>query len=75
MLKEVHVKLWRITKLGLGPEMGVAELRNKHARNNEHESKKRYPLVPVDFVQILAHALRFLSPDFYRPISNWFDIV
>ena len=30
MLKEVHVKLWRITKLGLGPEMGVAESRNEH---------------------------------------------
>ena len=48
MLEEVHVKLCQITKLELGPEIDVAELRN--TCNNEHESKKRYPLVPVDFV-------------------------
>ena len=40
----MHVKLCQITKLDLSPEIDVAELRN------EHESKKRYPLVPVDFV-------------------------
>ena len=28
MLKEVHVKLYRITKLDLGPEIDVVELRN-----------------------------------------------
>ena len=38
-------------KLDLGPEiLDRAELRNEHARDNEHESKKKYPLVPVDFV-------------------------
>ena len=50
MLEEVHVKLCRITKLDLGPEIDGAELRNEHGSNNEHESKKRYPLVPADFV-------------------------
>ena len=30
MLEEVHVKLSRITKLDLGPEMDVQELRNEH---------------------------------------------
>ena len=29
-MDEVHVKLCRITKLDLGPEMDVAELRNEH---------------------------------------------
>ena len=49
MLEEVHVKLCRITKLDLGPEMDVAKLRNEHVYNG-HDSKKRYPLVPADFV-------------------------
>ena len=48
-LEELHVKLCWITKLDLGPEMDVVELRNNTC-NNEHESKKRYTLVPVDFV-------------------------
>ena len=30
MLEEVHVKLYRITNLDLGPEIDVAELRNEH---------------------------------------------
>ena len=30
MFEEVHVKLWQITKLDLGPEIDVAELRNEH---------------------------------------------
>ena len=38
MLEEVHVKLCRVTKLDIGREIHVAEMRN------EHESKKRYQL-------------------------------
>ena len=30
MLEEMHVKLGRIMKLDLGPEIDVAELRNEH---------------------------------------------
>ena len=35
MLEEVHVKLRRITKLDLGPEIDVAELRNEHVEQQE----------------------------------------
>ena len=36
MLEEVHVKLGRITKLDLGPEMDVTKLRNEQrAREQE----------------------------------------
>ena len=40
MLEEVHVKLCRITKLDLGPEIDVAELRNEHVSQRAREQEK-----------------------------------
>ena len=39
----------RVTKLDLGQEIDVAEFSNERRYNNEHESNKRSPLMPVDF--------------------------
>ena len=49
MLEEVNVKLCRKTKRDLGSEIDVAEL-GTNTCDNEHESKKRNPLVSADFV-------------------------
>ena len=40
MLEEVHVKLCRVTKLELGPEIDVAELRNEHVLQRAREQEK-----------------------------------
>ena len=40
MLEEVHVKLCRITKFDLGPEIDVPELRNEHVQQRAREQEK-----------------------------------
>ena len=37
MLEEMHVKLCRVTKFELGPEIDVAELRNEHVLQQARE--------------------------------------
>ena len=56
----MHVKLCRITKLDLGPEMDVAELRDEHVYNNEHESKKIFCLraLPTKLSRMLLLRLK-----------------
>ena len=54
MLEEVHVKLCRITKLDLGPEIDVAELRNEHVQQRAREQEK----VPAGASRFCLRALR-----------------
>ena len=54
MLEEMHVKLSQITKLDLGPEIDVAQLRSEHVQQRAREQEK----VPAGAGRFCLRALR-----------------